>query len=860
MGEQAKEQKRQLCVGLLAHVDAGKTTLSEAMLYLSGSIRRLGRVDHRDAFLDDEALERERGITIFSKQALLEYGGVTITLLDTPGHADFSAEMERTLQVLDCAVLVISGTDGVQGHTRTLWQLLQRYEIPTFLFVNKMDLAGEERTAIFERLRAELSERCVDFSAEDLAESCALCSEALLDKFVQTGTLAPYDIARAVAAREVFPCRFGAALRLQGVEELLQDLTRYLPPPEYPAEFSARVYKIAHDAQGMRLSFLKVTGGSLRVKTLLRADTGAWEEKIQQIRLYSGAKFTAVEEAAAGTVCAVAGLSRTQAGEGLGQAAAAPPPCLQPAMSYRLTLQDGTDPAVALPKLRQLEEEDPQLHILWNERLRQIHIQLMGEVQMEVLQRVIRDRLGMEVGFDEGSVVYQETIAAPVIGIGHFEPLRHYAEVHLLLEPAERGSGICLDTACAAEVLSPSDQRLILTHLAERTHVGVLTGAPLTDVRITLLAGKAHLKHTEGGDFRQATYRAVRQGLRSAQCVLLEPYYAFRLTVPPECVGRAMTDLQRKNGAVEPPVQTDGMTVLTGTAPVAALRGYAADVAAYTRGRGSLNCTVEGYAPCKEQDAVVRAIGYNCDADTDNPADSVFCAHGAGYLVPWNEVPRHAHVGSGLRLAADGGKPEPTVVRRSVSYSGSAEEDRQLQAIFERTYGAIRRTEFLPRKQQTVADTAQLLQQLPPMDSFLLVDGYNMIFAWDELKTIAAEDLELARQTLIRILCNYQGFRSGSLILVFDAYKVAGGKEKIEKHNGIYVVYTREAQIADSYIERVTAQLNRRYTVRVATSDALEQMITLSHGALRISAKAFHAEVQQTSREIAEFLKRLQSK
>ncbi len=846
---------KKLVVGILAHVDAGKTTLSEALLYHCGAIRRLGRVDHRDAFLDTDQLERERGITIFSKQAIFRTDQLECTLLDTPGHSDFSAEMERTLQVLDCAILVISGTDGVQSHTHTLWRLLQRRRIPTLIFVNKMDLPTRGQDALMEQLRRELSENCVDFSRMDAAmEACAMCKEELLSEFLDTGSLRPEHVAGAVAGREIFPCWFGSALRLRGIEPLLDGMAAFIPQPEYPEEFAARVYKIARDGQGNRLTFLKVLGGSLRVRQPV--SYGETEEKIHQIRLYSGEKFTSVETAAAGMVCAVTGLTKTQPGQGLGAAASAEEPYLQPALTYQIILNDGMDPAVAMQKLRQLAEEDPQLHLVWNEQLQQIHIQLMGEVQMEVLQRVIAERLGMSVSFGEGNVVYRETIAAPVIGIGHFEPLRHYAEVHLLLEPGERGSGIQLASACPTDQLALNWQRLILTHLAERNHPGVLTGSPVTDMKITLLAGRAHPKHTEGGDFRQATYRAVRQGLRSAQCILLEPYYSFRLEIPQSCVGRAMTDLERRNADLRPWKAEGDRAIMCGTAPVAAMRGYLTEVNAYTKGRGNLSCTVQGYAPCRDQEQVVERIGYVCDRDILNPADSVFCSHGAGYLVPWNEVPRHAHVGSGLRLSPDGQPAEPAVIRRSVGAQSTAEEERELQAIFERTYGAIRRTDFLPRRQEQVGNTQQMLERMEPQESFLLVDGYNIIFAWDELKAIAQEDLEHAREVLIRILCNYQGYRGGNLILVFDAYKVSGGKEKIEKHNGIYVVYTREAQLADNYIERVTNQLGRRYQIRVATSDSLEQIITLAHGAMRLSAAAFYQEVLETDREIAKFLER----
>ena len=682
------------CIGVLAHVDAGKTTLSEAMLYTTGALRKLGRVDHQDAFLDTDAMERERGITIFSKQAELTLPQAAVTLLDTPGHVDFSAEMERKLQVLDCAILVISGTDGVQGHTRTLWRLLERYHIPTFLFVNKMDLAGADKAALLAGLKRRLSDGVVDFTCRegDFWEEAAVCDETVLERFFETGTVSDGDLADMVAARKLFPCWFGSALKLEGVEDFLEGLGRYGKAPAYPAEFGARVFKVSRDSQGARLTWLKVTGGTLRVKDLLTnrrpglSEDQVWEEKADQLRIYSGTKFRTVEEAEAGTVCAVTGLSRTRPGEGLGGETAWTAPLLEPVLTYQVRLPEGADPHTALLKLRQLEEEDPQLHIVWNEHLRQIHAQLMGEVQLEILQRLIRERFGMEVTFGQGSIVYRETIAAPVEGIGHFEPLRHYAEVHLLLEPGERGSGITLDTACPEDVLDRNWQRLILTHLAEKEHLGVLTGSPITDMKITLVAGRAHVKHTEGGDFRQATYRAVRQGLMQAESILLEPWYDFRLEVPAAQVGRAMSDLQRMNGETDPPETMGEEAVLTGFAPVAALQNYAQEVTAYTKGRGRLLCTLRGYAPCPRQTEVVEAMGYDPERDPANPADSVFCSHGAGVNVPWREVPSKAHVDSGVRM---NGQPEPqrtaaVPVRRTV-YSGSEAENKELQAIFERT-------------------------------------------------------------------------------------------------------------------------------------------------------------------------------
>ena len=691
---------RKLVIGILAHVDAGKTTLSEGMLYTCGTLKRLGRVDHQDAFLDTEALERERGITIFSKQAVLPLPGVEVTLLDTPGHVDFSSEMERTLQVLDCAILVISGTDGVQGHTRTLWRLLERYHIPTLLFVNKMDLAGADRAVLMAELQ-RLDSGCVDFGQEGpgLQESVAMCDEGTLERYLERGQVEPEEIRALVERRRLFPCWFGSALKLEGVAEFLEGVEQYAPRKCCPPEFGARVYKVARDAQGVRLTYLKITGGSLRVKTPLTGGEGEmrWEEKADQIRIYSGAKYRAVEEAEAGTVCAVTGLSRTRPGEGLGFEAAGQPPVLEPVLTYRLELPEGCDPHAALRQLRELEEEDPQLHILWDERLREIHIQLMGEVQLEILRQVIAQRFGMEISFGAGSIVYRETIAAPVEGVGHFEPLRHYAEVHLLLEPGERGSGLRVGTACSTDQLDLNWQRLILTHLLEREHLGVLTGSPITDLRITLVAGRAHEKHTEGGDFRQATYRAVRQGLMQAENILLEPWYEFRLEVPADQMGRAISDLQRMNGEVQPPETAGDQAVLTGSVPVAALGDYARDVAAYTRGQGRLFCSLKGYAPCADQAAVAEAIGYDPLRDTENPPDSVFCSHGAGDIVPWDQVPARAHVDSGLRLG-EKAAPEETAppTRRGEAYAGTLQQDKELQAIFERTYGAVKRPAFQP--------------------------------------------------------------------------------------------------------------------------------------------------------------------
>ncbi len=841
---------KRITFGVLAHVDAGKTTLSEAMLYRCGVIRRLGRVDHGDAFFDTDGAERARGITIFSKQAVFEHGGCRMTLIDTPGHVDFSAEMERCLSILDYAVLVVSGTSGVQSHTRTLWQLLRRYQIPTFVFVNKMDAAGTDRAALLHQLQAELNENCLDFSARD-DEQLALCGEDVMERYLQTGSLADEDIAALAAQRRVFPCFFGSALRLNGVDELLDGLSRYTRCPNWPQEFSARVFKIARDGQGTRLTFLKVTGGELKVKALLRAED--WQEKADQLREYSGDKFTLLQSAPAGTVCAVTGLSRTRPGDGLGVSRQGQKPILQPVLEYRLTL-DGGDVSSAFAKLRQLEEEDPQLHLVWHAQLREIRAQLMGEVQMEILQRKILERFGLHARFDEGSIVYKETIAEPVLGVGHYEPLRHYAEVHLLLEPGEPGSGLRFDTICAEDTLARSWQRLILTHLAEREHPGVLTGAPITDLRITITAGRAHEKHTEGGDFRQATYRAVRQGLKKAKSVLLEPYYSFRLELPCDTVGRAMTDIQRMQGVFDPPeTAPDGAAILCGSAPVRLLRGYQREVTAYTRGQGRLSCQVSGYRPCADQRAVVQQIRYQAERDLDNPTGSVFCAHGAGFEVKWDEVDRYAHLPLLELRPKQPAAPERIV--RAVAPGGSAALEKELLAIFERTYGAIRRRDVLPMMALRSEHKRELLEQLEPVEEYLLVDGYNIIFAWDELKAVARDNLDAARHMLMHSLCNYQGYRGCALILVFDAYRVAQNLGSVEKYHNIYIVYTKEAETADQYIERVTYELRaRRRRVRVATSDSLEQLIILGHNAERVSAEQFHEEVADAARQIARIL------
>lgn len=855
---------KKLVVGILAHVDAGKTTLSEAMLFCGGALRKLGRVDHRDAFLDTDAMERERGITIFSKQAELELPQASVTLLDTPGHVDFSAEMERTLPVLDCAILVISGTDGVQGHTRTLWRLLERYQVPTVLFVNKMDLAGTDSAALLPQLQDQLSSGIVDFTAGTAAvwEEAALCDEAVLERFLECGTVPDKDLAALVSARKLFPCWFGSALKLEGVEAFMTGLARYASPQTYQPSFAARLFKISRDGQGGRLTWLKVTGGTLRVKDVLTnrrpelPEEAIWAEKADQLRIYSGTKFRPVEEAPAGTVCAVTGLSRTQPGQGLGAERAWTAPLLEPVMTYEVRLPEGADPHAALLKLRQLTEEDPQLHIVWDERTRQIHAQLMGEVQLEILQRLIRDRFDLEVSFGDGAILYRETIAAPVEGIGHFEPLRHYAEVHLLLEPGQRGSGLVFAAACPEEQLAPSWQRLVLSHLEEKEHLGVLTGSPITDLRVTLVGGRAHVKHTEGGDFRQATYRALRQGLMQAETVLLEPWYDFHLEVPAGKAGRAVSDLQRMNGRTEPPETAGEQVVITGSAPVAQLRRYAREVIAYTRGQGRLLCTFRGYEPCAGQAEVAAAIGYDPERDLENPADSIFCVHGAGCTVKWQEVPARAHVECFLnRRPGAVRKPPDSRQRRGAAYTGTIQQDKELQAIFERTYGPVKNRSFLPPRERKpsppVPEEKRAILPQSRGPEYLLVDGYNIIFAWEELKAAARDSLDAARKQLCDLLCNYQGVKKCVVIVVFDAYQVKGGLGSVERYHNIHVVYTREAETADAYIERTTYEIGREHRVKVATSDGPEQLIILGHGALRLSASAFRDEVEEALRQMA---------
>lgn len=847
--EAQKGGKRRLVLGIFAQVDAGKTTLSEALLYKTGALRTLGRVDRGDAHLDTHELERARGITIFSKQARFETERLAVTLLDTPGHADFAPEAERVMPVIDCALLLVSGTDGVQGHTLTLWRLLQHYGVPVVLFFNKMDLPGADRAALLADARTALSDRC---AALDDAESVALSSEALLEHFLNTGALDDALAADAVAKRELFPCLFGSARQLDGIDELLRALECLAPVPVYPAELSARVYQIAHDLQGNRLTFLKVTGGTLAVRSAVRChrpDGEPLEAKVTQLRLYSGAEFEAVQQVPAGDVCAALGLSGLLAGDTLGDAAPDRGAALEPVMSYCIRLPADLDPQLALPKLRLLEEEEPQLRMVWDARLREIRVQLMGAVQLEILQSLIRMRFGWDVTFDTGRISYRETIAAPVEGVGHFEPLRHYAEVHLILAPLPQGSGLVFDTICSEDVLDRNWQRLILTHLQEKQHLGVLTGSPVTDLRITLAAGRAHLKHTEGGDFRQATYRAVRQGLMKAESILLEPYYAFRLTVPPEQIGRAISDIRAKSGSFDPPVETPGGTLLQGRAPVSELRDYARDVAAYTRGRGRLSCEVAGYFPCHNTEAVVTALAYDPAADLENTPDSVFCSHGAGITIPWDQVEENMHLESVLR-------PKPAAAPAAaprVRTQNLDLDEKELQRIIEREFGPQKTPLYRPP-----AAKAEAAVTLPPRrKEYLIVDGYNMIFAWDGLREQAGYDLSGARERLLDLLSNYCGFHPCELIVVFDSYRVRGGTGSRSSHNNLRVVYTQEDESADLYIETLVGKIGKNYAVRVATSDALIQLSALRSGVLRVSAAELERELERTNGEIAAVLRRL---
>ncbi len=859
----AKKPSDHICIGLLAHVDAGKTTLSESMLYLSGRIRQQGRVDHGNAYLDTYELERARGITIFSKQAELVFGELEVTLLDTPGHVDFSAEMERTLRVLDYAILVINGADGVQGHTETLWKLLKQYRIPAFLFINKMDQNGTDAEKLLEELRVKLSGSCIRFGeaedSEEFLENVAMAEEQVLETYLEHGMIERGEISRLIWERKVFPCYFGSALKNIGVKEFLAGLECYAKERSYPEEFGAKVYKIARDPQGNRLTYLKVTGGVLKVRDLIRYQDV--EEKVSQIRIYSGEKYDAVQEVRAGRVCAVTGLTKTYPGEGLGAEPPSEGPVLTPVLNYQLILPEGCDTHGMLLKLRQLEEEDPELHIVWNEELGEIHAQLMGEVQTEILQSMIRERFQTEVTFGPGNIVYKETIKRPAEGVGHFEPLRHYAEVHLLLEPGESGSGLVFAADCSEDVLDRNWQRLILTHLAEKEHRGVLTGSSITDMKITLVAGRAHLKHTEGGDFRQATYRAVRQGLKSTESVLLEPYYEFRMEIPAEFVGRALTDIQRMAGEFQTPDTEGDFAVITGSAPVSEMRDYQLEVTSYTKGRGRLFCTLKGYAPCHNAEEVIEQIGYDSEGDLDNPTGSVFCAHGAGFHVSWHQVPDHMHLeyvwtpeAEKEKSAIEAKKGQGSVQsgRVSSSFSRSVEEDKELEEIFLRTYGKIERKRPIAERRVESPEERQKRIRKDQMEEYLLVDGYNVIFAWEDLKELAKVNIEGARNKLMDVLCNYQGFKKCNLILVFDAYKVQGQELGVQKYHNIYVVYTKEAETADQYIEKVVHEIGRKYHVTVATSDNVEQVVTLGQGGKLLSARELRTEVEEVQRQIRE--------
>ena len=857
---------KNIVMGILAHVDAGKTTLSESMLYLSGTVRKLGRVDHKDAFLDTYALERDRGITIFSKQAVFSLGNKKVNLLDTPGHVDFSAEMERTLQVLDYAVLVISGADGIQGHTETLWKLLKLYDIPTFIFINKMDQQGTDQAALLSELKERLDEGCIAFGTEESIETLeelAMTDEKVLDYFMEHESIRKEDICRLIKERRVFPCYFGSALKLEGVQELLYGFERYMEPYTGTEEFGAKVFKISRDDKGERLTFLKVTGGKLVVK--MPVNLVDKEEKVNQIRIYSGAKYETVNEVGAGGVCAVTGLVSSYIGQGFGVEKGTAAPFLEPVLTYQMILPDGADTTKVLRELKQLEEEEPLLNIVWNPALEEIHVQLMGDVQTEILKTMIAERFHLDVEFGTGKIVYKETIKNPVVGVGHYEPLRHYAEVHLKMEPLEAGSGLVFDADCSEDVLDRNWQRLILTHLQEREHPGVLTGSPITDMKITIVAGRAHLKHTEGGDFRQATYRAVRQGLKSAESILLEPWYSFVLEVPSDQVGRAMSDIGQMNGSFEGPEAEDkqGMVRLTGTAPASEMRDYQREVWAYTKGRGRITFTLKGYEPCHNAEEVIEQIGYDSERDIDNPTGSVFCAHGAGFLVKWDEVPEYMHIKEDfLSEGSDEISEEEQTITENAhfgnsSYSSGYGDDPELLAIMEREFGSKQkeRDRYSGYRKQTVSapmPRKTVIKDTEPKKEYLLVDGYNVIFAWEELNELAKASIDAARNKLMDILSNYQGFTGCTLILVFDAYKVKGSQGEVQKYHNIYVVYTKEAETADQYIEKTTHEIGRKYKVTVATSDALEQVIVMGQGAYRISARDFYEEVERTEKQIRE--------
>ena len=850
------QQKKHICAALLAHVDAGKTTLSEALLYESGVIRTRGRVDHKDAFLDTSPLERERGITIFSKQACFSYGNMDVTMLDTPGHVDFSSEMERTLQVIDYAVLIISGTDGVQGHTETVWKLLQKYRIPTFFFVNKMDLPGADKAAVLKELQAKLSPYCVDFTEEEelLCENVAMCEETLLETYLEEGTFdLKKEVRRLVSGTLLYPCYFGSALQNEGVEALLEGLESYTKMPEYQKEFAGKVYKITRDDAGQRLTHMKLTGGELKLRDEIEGIG-----KVNEIRVYSGEKYTLQQEVKAGDICAVPGFTDTYAGQGVGKEADFCANQLAPVCNYQILLPEGTEEAIAWRQLKQLEEEDPNLHLSWQAQTREIFIQPMGEVQLEVIKRMVSERYGMDIAFGSATILYRETIEDTVIGMGHFEPLRHYAEVHLKMEPLPRGSGLQFVTECSEDELDLNWQRLILTHLGEKEFTGVLTGSPITDIKFTLIAGRAHLKHTEGGDFRQATYRAVRQGLRQAKSRLLEPMYQFRMEVPMEQIGRVMSDVGKMHGTFRQQPDDGEMSAIEGICPVASMAGYGTEFAAFTKGRGRMTLSFCGYEPCHNESEVVKNCKYDPDADVENTADSVFCAHGSGFVVPWNEVAKHVHVDTSIKKRQPV-KTTTAAPKESSKKNSKMSEEKELQAIFERTFGPVKTRVETPAKKVIKAEPGKTkTKEYKPVyeEEYLLVDGYNIIFAWDELKALAAENLEGARTKLMEIMCNYQGFCGCHLILVFDAYKVKGNPGSVEQFHNISVVYTKEAETADMYIEKTTKEIARKKRVRVATSDGMEQIIILVHGATRISARAFQEEVKHVNDRIAEEVER----
>ena len=840
-------------ISILAHVDAGKTTLSEALLYTVGQLKKLGRVDNKNAFLDSYELERRRGITIFSKQAVLKTQNMEITLLDTPGHVDFSSEAERTLQVQDYAILVISARDGVQPHTETLWRLLSRYDVPVFIFVNKMDLDGTDKNAVLAELKKHLSENCVDFTAseEELSENAALCDEKLMEKYLEHGEISAAEIAKALKERKIFPCWFGSALKLEGVAEFIGGLEKYTLEQDYGSEFGARVFKIARDPQGNRLTYMKITGGSLRARSVIgylpKGSESCLEEKANMLRIYSGEKFEPTDEVTAGGVCAVLGLSATYPGQGLGFEKDFFKPVLEPVLTYRVLLPAEISPVEFLPKLRQLEEEDPQLLVSGN-AAGEIYVHLMGEIQAEVLQSLAEERFGVHIEFDHGSIIYKETVAAPVEGVGHFEPLRHYAEVHLLIEPGEPESGITVDSLCREEVLSKNWQRLIITHVLEKTHRGVLIGAPLTDAKITLVAGRAHVKHTEGGDFRQATYRALRQGLMKAENVLLEPYYAFRLEVPAEQLGRAVSDIRIMDGKIASP-ESDGVTaVIIGRAPVSEMRSYQSDVMAYTKGKGKLTLFPDGYSPCHNAEKVIAAAGYDPEADIENTPDSVFCSHGAGVTVKWYDVEKYMHVTGGIDIASENQiplLPDAKLLKRNLNI-----DDKELEAIMEREFGPIKRRKY----SEAVLDTPKTAQALPNKKEYIIVDGYNLMFAWEGLAGLAKENFDAARHILTDILCNYRGYTKCELVLVFDGYKVKGNAGEKSDYKGIHLVYTKENETGDMYIEKLVEEVGKNYSVKVVTSDNLIQVSALRAGVLRVPAREFIKEIERVNAQIKEIL------